>query len=178
MKFVFNPFTNNLDAINPSVSDTAVDFSVQGTASGLPDVVDWPTFQGVGDGGGAFVLFDIVGSSSQPRRNRAFVIVTCKVSSPKVVTDHCVFKYRLYCYDPVNGDSVLNNSEGVYQAYMLPGSENAFNTFTFHYKVQQNVSKGSYVEFQCAEFVSAYRIKLEEMGMTIVSVEDSLWQNY
>jgi len=125
IKYVFNPFTNNLDAVNytEAVAPKMAGIAVDGTAVNI----NYASFTPLVISGTDIEVtspVNVVGSTTP-----LLAIITFRVQNPAAATAICAFKFRIY---NVNDGVAVINTETTYQSYLLPASETAESTFTFH----------------------------------------------
>jgi hypothetical protein len=164
IKYIFNPFTNNLDAINytEAVAPKMAGVAVDGTAVNVNYASYTPLIIGTTDIEVASPV-NVVGSTTP-----LLAILTFRVQNPGVATQTGAFNFRIY---NVNDGVAVNDTESMYQSYLLPSSETAETTFTYHiYLTEDAIDLGDVLQVQVKEFNSSYPIEITYASFTLMSI--------
>jgi hypothetical protein len=163
IKYIFNPFTNNLDAVNytEAVAPKMAGVAVDGTAVNI----NYTSFTPLVIAGIDIEVtspVDVVGSATP-----LLAILTFRVQNPSTAGS-CAFKFRIY---NVASGLAVNDTETMYQSYLLPASETAESTFTFHiFLTEDSIDLGDLLQVQVQEFNSSYPIAITFASFTLTSI--------
>lgn len=164
IKYVFNPFTNNLDAVNytEAVAPKMAGMHIDGTAVN----VNYATYTLLTISGTDVEVaspVNVTGGTTD-----LLAIITFRVQNPAVSTATSAFKFRIYNSTDATALSV---TETTYQAYLLPSSETAETTFTYHiYLAEDSIDLGDVLQIQVQEFNSSYPIEITYASFTLLSI--------
>lgn len=164
IKYVFNPFTNNLDAVNytESVAPKMAGMHIDGTAVN----VNYATFTALTISGTNVEVSSPVNLTGG--ETDLVAIITFRVQNPGASSAVSAFKFRLF-NDTDN--LALNVTETTYQSYLLPSSETAETTFTYHiYLTEDSIDLGDVIQVQVQEFNSSYPIEITYASLTLFSI--------
>lgn len=164
IKYVFNPFTNNLDAVNytEAVAPKMAGVAASGTAVN----VNYTSFFRLTVGGVDIEVESPVNVSGSV--TPLLAIITFRVQNPGASTQIGAFNFRIF--NSTDGVAV-NNTETTYQSYMLPSSETAETTFTFHmFLTEDAIDLGDLLQVEVQEFNSSYPIEITYASFTLLSI--------